>query len=332
MSQRKKWFAKMAFGGAAVVFLVYSVSWSRVVPALVNYNWGVLAGTFFLMYVGAAISSLRWRVLSGEAGRSVPYLTFARLYLEGFFFSNLLPSSIGGDVHRTYQLSARTDQLAGSAASVLIDRFTGFLAMMLLAVGALTYNTSIAERIPIAGEATIAGLGASFFVIWAASSVRAANHISSMLTKVGLEWLARRIKKLAASIAAYRKQPYQLATAMGLSILLNLLYITSYYLFILGAHAQPVSFVDLSAIMMVAVLVAALPISVNGLGFQEGSLVIMLSRFGVAAPQALVVALLSRVSLVLLAVTGGIIWTLSGRRSVVKVETDPELAEPALPR
>ena len=65
------------------------------------------------------------------------------------------------------------------------------------------------------------------------------------------------------------------------------------------------------AVSMIAV-VTALPLSLNGLGIKEGAYVFFFGLAGIAAPQALALALLSRGLTLVVSLIGGAIY-LTGR-------------------
>ena len=53
-------------------------------------------------------------------------------YNIGRFFNLILPISLGGDIVRIYQLGKFTGKNHTAAASVIVERFTGMLTLILL--------------------------------------------------------------------------------------------------------------------------------------------------------------------------------------------------------
>ena len=86
------------------------------------------------------ISALKWWLLLRAAEQPVAYLWTVRTYLVGQFFSNFLPTSIGGDAVRVFRLNQLVGRLGLAIASVFVERITGFLALTIIGWVALGLN------------------------------------------------------------------------------------------------------------------------------------------------------------------------------------------------
>jgi uncharacterized membrane protein YbhN (UPF0104 family) len=84
-----------------------------------------------LLGAGLVLSALRWKILLAAAGVQLSLARAAHLYFVGYFFSALLPTSVGGDVLRAWALKG-TAPLAVAAGSILVERILGFGCLLLL--------------------------------------------------------------------------------------------------------------------------------------------------------------------------------------------------------
>jgi len=78
---------------------------------------------------GIWISAVRWKILlkTQKINLSISYLNSSLLI--GFFFNNFLPTSIGGDVFRTYDISKKANiPMETSASIIIIERFSGVIS------------------------------------------------------------------------------------------------------------------------------------------------------------------------------------------------------------
>ncbi len=73
----------------------------------------------------------RWQVVLAGMGFRVPYADVVRQYLVGLFFSNLMPTAVGGDAAKVFYLGRRIGFIE-AGASVLVDRFLGFFWLAML--------------------------------------------------------------------------------------------------------------------------------------------------------------------------------------------------------
>src|SRR5205085_1159720 len=111
-------------------------------------------------------SALRWQLLARPLGFSHRLPHFVRLYFIGMFFNLFLPSSVGGDVVRAWYLNARSGRGMAAAVSVFIDRFSGLLVLLALAVvGSTVCSVELPTWIKqsVWGTAAAAVLGLSLF-------------------------------------------------------------------------------------------------------------------------------------------------------------------------
>ena len=90
-----------------------------------------LALFFLLLAANTLISSLKWRLLLAADNLIQPLGRLFASHLTGSFFNLFLPSTIGGDAYRIADIGRHTSGTARTAASILADRLTGFLALAL---------------------------------------------------------------------------------------------------------------------------------------------------------------------------------------------------------
>ncbi|MNL57018.1 hypothetical protein D3C87_1805510 [compost metagenome] len=83
-----------------------------------------------------------------------------------------------------------------------------------------------------------------------------------------------------------------------------------YFLILAVGKSVPLPYV--LAFVPVMVLLTGLPLSVNGVGIREGSMVFFLSKVGLGSADALAVGMLSFAMLLLVGAVGGVIHLLEG--------------------
>ena len=128
---------------AVLVAKVPSFEASDLVPewSLATFLWlGVAA---LLTLAGIVLSALRWqKVLDAlEIRTRLPRLMSH--YLAGQFVSNVLPTTIGGDVLRVSRLSRDTGESPGTFASVVLERLTGWLVLPVITIVRFAVNPGL---------------------------------------------------------------------------------------------------------------------------------------------------------------------------------------------
>jgi uncharacterized membrane protein YbhN (UPF0104 family) len=268
---------------------------------------------------GVLISALKWWLLLRASGQDVPYGWTVRTYLVGQFFSNFLPTMIGGDAVRVYLLSRRIGRPAIAVASVFVERITGFLALTTIAIVALSANTGVFADQPrlLAGVAVCillasAGLAVAFAAPWL---VRWAARLP--LPDV-LAW-RRRLRSFAESMSTYYAYRGALALVIALAFAYQLSWVIECYAVAraLSLEVAP-SFVAL--IVPLSDIVGLVPIFFNSLGAREGTFVLLLGQVGVPAERALATSFLIFAVRLLASLLGGALYALGG---VERLRGDP---------
>lgn len=274
--------------------------WQRIV-----IPWLLLA--VLLQVVGVGISAWKWCMLLRAQGYAVPYNWAVRAYFMGQFFNNFLPTMIGGDAVRAYQLSQRIGQLTPAVASVFVERLTGFLALTVIAVTSLLLSYSLLADAPRLLLGTLLlGLAAGGVLLLALF----AAPITRLLTRLRLPDVAGwrgKLESMAGQLSAYRQHSGTLARAVLLSFGYQLVWISSNYAAALALGiSAPFSFFTLMVPM--SDIVGLAPIFLNSLGAREGTFVVFLGQIGVQDTRALALAFLIFIVRLVVSLIGGLLY------------------------
>jgi len=267
-----------------------------------------------------------------QQGRPVPFGTLMRVYFIGYFFSNLLPSNIGGDVVRSYYIGRRVGSQPQAAVSVFIERFSGILFLLVLTVVAPLLKPDLYTHpfvfIPAAGAVVLlAGIvwlwkvpaplrGADRVVRWifgiarrmtARSQERTAGKIITRM-EATYHWVFEHIEsfhgKLIAATRYMGTRKLQLFTIVALTGGFYALALLNVYVGFRAFHVAP-NFLEMSALVPTIMLVAMAPVSILGnLGFTESVYVGFFGLLGITGAASLAMSLLLRLKLLVVGAIG----------------------------
>ncbi len=219
-----------------------------------------------LYILGTFVSVFRWRLFLTAR---LTLRKFFSLYMLGSFFNTFLPGMIGGDAVKGYYLYKETGGMAEAMASIFMDRYLGFSALMLIAF--LAYP---------AGLPYLKGKG----LAWLVPVIFAAFLVMSLIFfKLRL---GRRIKLLAdfyGYFGIYEKRA--LLKGMLISMVVQGISIFSIYVLALGfglTVGLPLFFVFVPLITAFS----SVPLSISGLGIREASFVLFFGAVGVSPQTA----------------------------------------------
>jgi glycosyltransferase 2 family protein len=108
-----------------------------------------------LTLVGIVLSALRWQKVLDALDVHTPLRKLLSHYLAGQFVSNVLPTTIGGDVLRVSRLSRETGESPNTFASVVLERLTGWLVLPIITFVGFVVNPRLTDL----GTATTVALG-----------------------------------------------------------------------------------------------------------------------------------------------------------------------------
>jgi uncharacterized membrane protein YbhN (UPF0104 family) len=321
----KRWWVlplRLAVSVAMLWFLVHkiaAVSFADLVPEWSSSALGWTAAALALSVLGVALSAARWHQVLVAMG--APPVRFARLlshYFAGQFVSNVLPTTIGGDVLRVSRLAADTGEPATSFASVIIERLTGWLVLPILtATGFL-----LAPEVRHLGRPTtlalaIAGgtLVALVAILFAADHPRLGGRFA---TRQG--W-RRFIGSVHLGVNRMRRHPRAAAAVVLVGVAYQAVLVLAAAA---GAQALGISGAGFTVLLAVfpAVLIAqVLPIGISGLGVREGALVIFLSPLGVPEHQAVALGIFVFAMNLIVSLLGAPAFAAGSRRARARART-----------
>lgn len=258
---------------------------------------------------GIWITAVRWNTLLGTQKVKLGTTTLTLTVLIGFFFNNFLPTSIGGDVFRTYDAAKKANiPIETSASIIIVERFSGIISASTYAIIALFLGfTAIGNRsfiIPVI----------IFFIICIIIAFLILNPSMLRLNKLinRIKFLKKVKEKLANiyfTFLSFKKFKWVLVRVMIYSFLLQFAVILNYFLAAksLGINLNLTAFIF---IVPVVTIIAMVPISIGGIGIRENTLVFIMTAMGVGSEQAALCALLIFSMLIFIGIIGGIIYSI----------------------
>ena len=275
--------------------VAWVVDWGRFVDLVRTARPGLLGLAAALFAADRLLMSYKWRLLLTAQGARVSLWECWGLYSLATLSGVVMPATIGGDVLRSAWLWRRGVPGSRSLASIALERLIGAVVALAAAAAALAYLSA-----ELAGRAE---LRTSLGVVLAALALLVGGVLLSFWRGVlrPLAWLRGRLgRKLAAwleavhgSYVAYLSHPSVVASFALLTVVEYLLILVATYVVALALRIA-LGPVDFAAALALAMLLARLPIAIDGLGVFEGSLIGLLAVAGVAPADSLALAVASR--------------------------------------
>jgi len=294
-------FRKVDFGLLKQVFLSADPAW--------------LAAGLFFFFVSQTGCVTRWSLLVPRH-RALTWPFLADSFLVGQFFSMFLPTTVGGDVVRGYDLIKATGEWKESLASILVDRLIGFVGFLGFALAAWA-GFPPARQDPLIRTAFAGFCGLVVVTFAVLGSRRVLRGMLAPFGKIGLGQLQSHAKQFQDALRDSLRRPKRLAAAFGVTAVIQVAAILMYLAVCRALHlAVPLAYLML--IVPIIITISQVPVSLNGWGIREGATVLFLGRIGIAAEQALSLSLVCAFIPVLSASLGAALFLARRRRKPAK--------------
>ena len=258
--------------------------------------------TTLIIVADATLLSVVLRIF----GRSVPFATALLYSLVGWFFSNLAPSTVGGDIFRGVQMS-RAGVPAGAAARLIISiRFLSFATLVAVILAGLPIAFGLLperrDSLLLAGLC-VAAAGALATVLMLAHFPRG--------SRIGQWRIMRKFDNLSDDFRRLVEPGSQTALAWLAALVQHLLRVGILSMLATGLGLG-IPLTTLFALTPAALLIAMVPISIGGFGPRELTFVYLLGAAGISAEAALSLSIAFGLLRVLVGTIGGVTWSLIG--------------------
>ncbi|MFZ5797560.1 MAG: lysylphosphatidylglycerol synthase transmembrane domain-containing protein [Thermodesulfobacteriota bacterium] len=340
--------AKLILCCLFVVLLISFVRTNELAAVFSRLDWRYLTLSLLLGPLMLLVSCLKWKVLLDLGGKKLGLTELVRIYLMGYFFSNLLPSTVGGDVVRSYYSGRLLGNQAFAAVCVFGERFSGLLLLF-----ALVILAPLARPGLYASPYIYVPAGAAFLllclviVIWQwreplggpgrkltafGKRLRAAGHRSnSPLVRRAAEkseqlgdGLRKRLARVHDELGGALRLVMGNGRIAGAIVLLTVLYYgltwVNVYVSFRAFGVDP-GFLAVVALVPTIMFVAHLPLTFLGnLGFFESVFVMYFLQAQVLPAETLAMGLLLRVKLLLLGLAGLFVYLVYKRDGKIRLQ------------
>lgn len=283
-------------------------------------NIGIFAGVLGIFIISQVMVGFRWWLLLRSQHIFMNLWAVVRLYFLGWFYNNFMPGSLGGDLLRAWYVTKHTDKKFEAVLSVFVDRIIGLSSTLVIAVcfylfflrgkGLEITSSDTGGFLSSIGQYKTVFFRAVVIIIVILGVLLLHKGSRSMLLKAcsyirqaGL----RIIVKFRDAIVIYCKKPLTILLAFGLTVFLQLLTITGFWL--LGRNLGiETGIVYYYVFFTLTWVLGAIPISIGGVVVVEVLLISLFVKFaGVAEESASALALCQRAVWMLASLPGVVI-------------------------
>jgi uncharacterized protein (TIRG00374 family) len=289
------------------LYLVHDINLNAlgtVFAGLVPWLFAAAVGFFVISNI---LGALQWYLLLQAQDLDISFRQALIFYLVGVFFNNVLPGNLGGDALRIYDIKRLTGKSSGGVAATFMDRFIGLFSSCSLALAAYPLIID-AERAWVVSVLIPVWLGLVVLLAMGLSR-RLGGFLESLIGRFLPARLSDLVHDLRNSIVVYRQRGGLLVGIWAISLAVQSSRILVYFCagLAVGMHTGLLYFV---CFQPVAAIIAALPISIGGLGVRENTLVELFRSLGVSTEVSTAMSLLGYIAGIIASLLGGIAFVI----------------------
>lgn len=300
---------KVIFTSLVVGLLVHNLNLKELLAIMEKSSWIPFFVSLIFIWAGLGVAAKRWSCVLSTQSAPPAFFHIYRQVMLGFFFNQLLPSSIGGDAYRAVSLKQYGVPLDWSFTSTVIDRIYGLVTLIVVATLAIPFQLHVLEQ-TILGEIMLTSF---VLVLLGLVGLLCLQYmpISWPKTLVFIDGFSKKLQMVFFNVKSWR--------TLFISIISTVLLMTPYKL-LADDMDLALSFSQIFVSIPLVILISVLPISFAGWGLREGAMVLTLHVFGISKESALAFSLMIGGVQIAAAIPGIGLWFLRKKQPVQTIK------------
>lgn len=271
-----------------LLMLIYVAEMPSVFSKIKDVNIYYIFGCVAILCCAQLLSSVRWQKILKADGVKIPLWYLFSSYMIGMFANNFMPTSIGGDIVKTYDIYRITKNMTLSFLSVFLERFTGLIILLILSwLGvSIVWQSASADTLGIWIVINVSCITVVLCFVNRATAERIQTYLDTSRMFQKITGIGGAFK----AVRSFTTKKILLAELLLISVPIQLITVIIYYVLSQSIGVN-ISFVFLLFTVPLITILSLLPISLGGLGVRESTTVLMFSIDGISPESALALSL-----------------------------------------
>ena len=139
MKAKKSTYWKSTIGLLLFILVLTKINFKLSHEVLTQVSWRNFLTVLCIYLLGQTFCAYKWSLIAKHTGFTCTFWQYLRLYFQGMFYNQFLPTGVGGDIVKGYFLYQHDKNHLkpdDAAATILFDRISGvFVLLLLLLIG-----------------------------------------------------------------------------------------------------------------------------------------------------------------------------------------------------
>ncbi len=306
-SNKMKFLFRIALTLFFIFIILYKIDIKLVISNMSSISPIIILFTVLINIITVVDNSIKWNCLLLKH----PLMDLFKLNMIGQFFSLVLPGQLMGDASKTYIFAKGNPRAEKIATSVIVDKITGLIAVMLSGIiGMIFTHTKLPMVFIIISLTIMLSLVMGLFIIRMDFIF---NKIIFTFNKIGkrknykFKKISEQFERVIIAWHEYAHNPQQIFSSILIGILYQFMGCIILMLLSHNLHINIVFF-DWCWIIMVMSIALLLPLTMAGIGVRDGTLIGLLGFLKISPDKALSLSFSLLEIQLITAIIGGIIY------------------------
>lgn len=290
--KRWVWIAKLLVGLGLLGYVFLRVDWFDFSSRIQEISLPLFGILLICAVVDRSLMGVKWNLLLRANGMQIPLLRVICLYVISNFLGAFTPGNLGADAYRVMALSS-FDKNAAVLSTVVLERAVGMLVQLIFVMAALPFSLALlGTEGPLVAWMAIIGSAGILSLIFLPVFPPLRRQVDRFFT----DRPGRLFQKIHTFLSVFAEQQknWRVLTVFFLLTFVEtaLFFYISYLVAKVGGLNVSLAFIF--SIMPIVMFVLRLPISIQGLGLQEGLFAYSFSLAGNSIAQGILASLIWR--------------------------------------
>jgi glycosyltransferase involved in cell wall biosynthesis/uncharacterized membrane protein YbhN (UPF0104 family) len=274
------------------------VDLSDVAKTFMSFSATSVALAFAFVVLDRFTMTFKWLLLLRSVDRHMPLVQGMTVYCTSTLLGSFLPTTAGSDVIRGVWATRLGLGGAHVTASIVVERFIGFLSVVLLALAAQLYlatRTDLSSGVQLVFAAGVCLFIAAFVAACLLLHPRSQQWmVAAMPARIRGLSIVRKLLSVLDACRELGAARSTLLTFFVLTLFEQFLPVASVIVLAKGLGIEVASGWVFSGVMS-SLIVARLPISIDGIGVYDGLFATLMTLGGVPAEASVAIAFAGRI-------------------------------------
>jgi uncharacterized protein (TIRG00374 family) len=305
--------AKLFITISLLVYLFSKLNISALPERIEAIRWLPFFLGILLGHVDRILMALKWRFLIQSSGVVIAPSKAMIITYMGNFAGQFLPAGLGGDVARIFLLRNLKLSVTEVTSSIAVERILGLTALVVTSILSLFVGRLWGIQTPPRLDWMLLGILAFMLLFILLSFTPLFKHSAKWNFRLAERFsLLNKIYRVVECYQQYSKRKGTLTIFFLLSMLEVLTVTVIFYLCSKALYID-IALVQLLMVIPVVLIIQRIPISINGIGVQEGVLGYYFLQLGESLESAILLSLILRVLQVIVLSPGGFFYLIKFR-------------------